>query len=186
MPGTLSRRDGGKVKGKRTRDFKEVVSEIFREKQKQPSLTLSVLRQNWRGILGEDLAEKTHPARITRNTLWINTLDSSWAFQLQFLKEEILQSVQAFLESPAITDLRFKPGDVPQKHPETVPEEAPEEAQEPGSAPAPGSPPARAAEEPPVTGAISDSSLRNSFHRWLSGQKRRRRESAPPSQDTPQ
>ena len=76
------------------RNLGDLAGDLFRTRQKQPHLTVTLLRKHWAGILGAELASKTHPARIAGNTLWINALDSSWAFQLQFLKEEILPAIQ--------------------------------------------------------------------------------------------
>ena len=59
------------------RNLGDLAGDLFRTRQKQPHLTVTLLRKHWAGILGAELASKTHPARIAGNTLWINTLDSS-------------------------------------------------------------------------------------------------------------
>ena len=162
------------------RNLGDLAGDLFRSRQKQPHLTVTLLRKHWAGIVGAELARKTHPARIAGNTLWINALDSSWAFQLQFLKEEILPAIQVFLSSAAISDLRFKAGAVPeaaQKAEETPPppatvvkdsvensvENAVEDAAE------------HAAETPGPAQKIADPSLRKTFARWLARQKSRPR-----------
>ena len=155
------------MNGSQPRNLGDLAGDLFRTRQKQPHLTVTLLRKHWAGIVGAELASKTHPARIAKNTLWINALDSSWAYQLQFLKEEILPAVQVFLSSAAISDLRFKAGAVPK-----FPEKA-EGATAPAAAPTP------APEPPPETSGLSekiaDPSLRNTFARWLARQKRRPR-----------
>lgn len=124
--------------GMRQGELGQLVGELFREQKKQPHLMVSLLRHHWPAIVGPKLAAKTHPARIARGTLWINAADASWAYQLQFLKNEILQSVQAFLGSQTIGELRFKMGEIPAPDPQP-----PEAAGETGSNPTPTTPLAR-------------------------------------------
>ena len=144
------------------RNFGELTGDLFRTRRKQPHLTVTLLRKHWAGILGAELASKTHPARIAGNTLWINALDSSWAYQLQFLKEEILPAVQVFLSSAAISDLRFKAGAVPEPARKAENTPAPPNLED-------------AAETPGPSDKIADPFLRKNFARWLARQKRRPR-----------
>ena len=98
--------------GAKQGEFRELITAMFRERHKKPHLTVNLLRQHWADILGQELADKTYPARISRQTLWINALDASWAYQLQFMKHELLESVQVFMGATEITDLRFKEGNL--------------------------------------------------------------------------
>lgn len=92
-------------------EFRELIRSMFQERHKQPHLTVSLLRQHWGDILGDSLARKTYPARMAGHILWINALDASWAYQLQFMKHELLESVQVFMGSEDITELRFRQGE---------------------------------------------------------------------------
>ena len=172
------------------RNLGDLTGDLFRTRQKQPHLIVTLLRKNWAGIVGAELARKTHPARIAGNTLWINALDSSWAYQLQFLKEEILPAVQVFLSSAAISDLRFKAGAVPETEPQAEAAPAPAAAVEDAvmnavkdavveaTAEATAETAVRDAPESPgpaekTSDKIADPSLRKNFARWLASQKRR-------------
>lgn len=117
--------------GKRQEAFDHLVTQLFREREKNPHLTVTLLRHHWRAILGAEMADRTYPTRLTRNTLWINAVDASWAYQLQFMKGELLQSIQVFTESTAIKDLRFRQGDVPEPGPDTEQETAEQGKAEP-------------------------------------------------------
>ena len=96
--------------GQKHGEFRDLITEMFRERHKHPHLTVNLLRRHWEDILGLELARKTYPARISGNTLWINALDASWAYQLQFMKHELLESVQVFMDSRDVAELRFKQG----------------------------------------------------------------------------
>ena len=91
----------------RPEPLKRLVEGLFRERRRGPVLTVSRLRENWADIVGDDLAQKTRPVRLRRGTLWLAAPDSSWAFNLLFVKEEILDSVHTFLQTDEIGDLRF-------------------------------------------------------------------------------
>ena len=170
------------------RNLSDLAGDLFRSRQKQPHLTVTLLRKHWAGIVGAELARKTHPARIAGNTLWINALDSSWAFQLQFLKEEILPAIQVFLSSAAISDLRFKAGALPESAqkaeetpppPATVVEDSVEDSGEDAAEHAAEDAGEHTAETPgpaqKIADKIADPSLRKTFARWLARQKSRPR-----------
>lgn len=172
--------------GNRT-EMRHLLRSVFREQAREPLLTLGLLRQHWEAVVGPELAARTQPHRLEGGTLWIAAPDACWAYELQFFKPELLASVQAFLESRAISDVRFC----------AVPAEAaPPAAAGPGigadggripTAPPPrtgGRPGARpeGPGEPPETpealarasAAIGDPALREVFRRSLAKQRRAR------------
>lgn len=110
-----------------------LVGQLFREKARQPHLVLEVLRENWRGIVGEKLAGKTHPFKITKGTLWVNTIDSSWAYQLGFMKDDLMKSIRVFLEAEYVKELRFQQGSLEIVSPSNPPASSTQEAATPQS-----------------------------------------------------
>lgn len=72
---------------------------------------LLVLRSQWPGIVGAEVAANSRPAEIARDALLIVTRSSAWSQQLQFLSERILAAVheRAGLK---IERLRFRVGRV--------------------------------------------------------------------------
>ncbi|MCZ6533609.1 MAG: DUF721 domain-containing protein [SAR324 cluster bacterium] len=147
-------------------EFHDLIVQLFRERHRQPSLTVTLLRQHWSDIHGAELARKTYPTRLTGGLLWISTVDAGWAYQLQFMKREMLESIQVFMGAPTVKELRFKQGEVPA--PETSPR-ARAHSRAPHSK-------SRAAIPAPGAEAISDAHLRESFSRWHNVQKRRGKE----------
>ena len=183
--------------GNRQGDMRQLVRGVFRQQAKGAFLTLNLLRQHWPNVVGPELGARTHPQRLDGGTLWIAAPDACWAYELQFFKPELLSSVQAFLESRAVSDLRFQVGAVPAQ-----PAEAPAaEAPRPALGPAPGlATPAAAAARARATAArlaapaappalaraataIGDPALRAVFQRSLAQQRqnhqRRSREPQP-------
>lgn len=103
---------------RRNADFRTLLQGVFKSQQKETALTLNVLRAHWTGIVGDSLAGKTYPLHLRENTLWVAASDACWAYELQFHKQTLLASVQVFLDSRLINEVRFKaaeiPGDLPQ------------------------------------------------------------------------
>ena len=66
----------------------------------------------WSRIVGKKLAEKTEPMEIVDQTLMVRVNDPSWAHQLTFMKEEILEKLACHLPSNPPKDLRFQVGTV--------------------------------------------------------------------------
>jgi hypothetical protein len=164
---------GGSERG----EMRQLLRRMFREQAREPVLTLGLLRQHWPGVVGPELSARTHPQRLDGPTLWIAAPDACWAYELQFFKAELLASVQAFLESRAVTDLRFVAG----AHP--APTQAAGAAQPTppargGAAQGAPAQPAPAEETPPAlaqaAATIGDAALRGVFQRSLAKQRRRR------------
>jgi hypothetical protein len=95
------------------RSLLDLAGQVFREHRRQDHLTLTELQQRWPTLVGPGLAEHTWPTRLQKETLWIAAPDSSWAYQLQFLKQEILGHLRANFPASLVTELRFKVGAVP-------------------------------------------------------------------------
>jgi hypothetical protein len=168
------------------REVGQLLEGLFRKKRREPVLKVHRLRQSWPGIVGEALARVTWPSRIARGVLWIAAIDTGWAFNLQFVKADLLNAVQIFLGSQEIRDIRYKVGEIPSREPPQAPApgaapamnsatplaassgSAPDSARaRPGQSPVAGAPPEPA---PP----IADPALRERFLRAAAKLKARR------------
>jgi hypothetical protein len=151
------------------RPLQDIVGAVFREHQREEHITLTTLQQRWAGLVGPGLAERTWPSRLQKGLLWVTAPDSSWAYQLQFLKEELLGSLRAGLPHCPITELRFKVGTIPKAEAAPAP---------PGSFGTPVRPPSPAPMASPelarAAESISDPALRAAFVRALSKQAQRK------------
>jgi hypothetical protein len=160
------------------RTLHDIAGGVFREHKRHDHLTLAALQKQWATLVGPGLAGKTWPTRLQGGLLWVAAPDSSWAYQLQFLKQELLGGLRAGLENCPVTDLRFKVGPMPAEPADadsaaganpsrerTSPGER-SSSREPAPPPAPEL--ARAAD------AIADPTLRGAFLRTLSKQARRK------------
>jgi len=166
-------------------DLRHLLRGVFREQAKEPFLTLNLLRQHWVDVVGPELGGRTLPQRLDGRTLVVAAPDACWAYELQFFKAELLSSVQAFLASQAVAEVRFRvavPGDAAPAPQAPAPAAAERTAAaHPGGAAGAEPAPASAAappDAPPAlaraAGAIGDPALREVFQRSLAKQRRNR------------
>jgi len=66
----------------------------------------------WKEIVGETIALQTQPRSLRNQILFLDVSHSTWIQQLQFLKPQLLEKLNAFLGKPLIRDIRFKLGKI--------------------------------------------------------------------------
>lgn len=103
------------MKGKNQGGLGELLAEVFERKGKTTHMLIARMEANWGQIVGEQMALKTRPSKIEKQTLWVETTDAGWAHQLQFLKEDIITAVCTYLDTEKIIDVRFKATGLPPK-----------------------------------------------------------------------
>ena len=65
--------------------------------------------QHWSEIVGEKVAAITKPECIRSNTLIVRVPNSTWAQELSFLKEDVLEKLRPFLtEDQEVSDVMFR------------------------------------------------------------------------------
>jgi len=138
--------------------LQDLVAPLFQEKGRAQHLALTAVRAHWEEIVGPELARKTHPLRVRKGILWVGAPDASWAYQLQFMRTEVLGRLESVLGSSDVREVRFKEAELP----------------------APESPPAATPAPPPVAPdpalvraaeAIQDPALRALFIRSMARQR---------------
>lgn len=66
----------------------------------------------WDQAVGEAIARNARPWAFKGKLLLVNVSSSTWAHQLQFLKEDIIKAVNNALGSDMIEEIKFKIGPV--------------------------------------------------------------------------
>jgi predicted nucleic acid-binding Zn ribbon protein len=66
----------------------------------------------WDRTVGEVVAENTRPAAFKGRLLLVYAASSAWIHQLQFLKAELIEKLNAALGREMISDIKFKIGPV--------------------------------------------------------------------------
>lgn len=66
----------------------------------------------WDRAVGETIAHNTRPAAFKGHLLQVNVSSSSWLFQLNFLKKELIEKINTTLGKPLVRELTFKVGKI--------------------------------------------------------------------------
>ena len=66
----------------------------------------------WTGIVGEEIGVATRAERLRDGILFVATRSSVWAYELTFMKEEIIRLLNERIGRPLVRDIRFKVGTV--------------------------------------------------------------------------
>ena len=71
-----------------------------------------LLYRLWQDAVGEAVARNASPALVRNGVLHVNVASSVWVQQLHFLRDMLLEKINAGLSGTKIHDIRFKVGPV--------------------------------------------------------------------------
>ena len=94
---------------KKAVSIKEVVSN---EVKNSKNIMESIVKSNWPDIVGNVLAKKSAPYFIKNRILYVSVENSIWTQQMQFLKNDIIEKINSFLNGAYISDLVFKNSEI--------------------------------------------------------------------------
>ena len=63
---------------------------------------------HWSDIVGSDVAKRTKPIKISKDTLIIKVANSVWANELSLMSRQILKKINDFVGEEVIKDLKFR------------------------------------------------------------------------------
>ncbi len=84
-----------------------IADSMTRLRPAESSALLEICRQ-WEGIVGPAIAANTRPAGLKDRLLLVDVASSVWMQQLQFLKAELIERINAGLPEARIEKVRFK------------------------------------------------------------------------------
>ncbi len=76
--------------------------------KKSRLLKQGLVQGNWSKIVGKELAKKSYVAMIKNQVLIVHVENSVWLQQFSFMKRELIEKTNDFLELDYIRDLHFK------------------------------------------------------------------------------
>jgi hypothetical protein len=135
--------------------MERIGSEVERELRRggsRDAIPLAALTAAWPDVVGDAIARQAWPLRIARDgTLHVATSSATWANELGFLADEILERLRERLGAEAPTKLRCAVGPIP---------ETARPAAQVAAEPVPAAPPEVVAEADSAASAIDDPELR--------------------------
>jgi hypothetical protein len=88
--------------------FQKVAEEVFGAARPRRLLPFLLAARAWRDIVGDDLARRARPTGVHRGVLTVEASNGSWMFQLQQMKETLLERIRQTLgEEAGIEDIRI-------------------------------------------------------------------------------
>jgi predicted nucleic acid-binding Zn ribbon protein len=66
----------------------------------------------WENLVGEVIATDSKPAVFRKKILIVHVSDSAWIQQLQFLKKDIIKSINDYFGKRMVEDISFRIGPV--------------------------------------------------------------------------
>ena len=99
-------------KMKKFMSIAELIPQVVYNPPKNTKLHYEVglrnIHEKWSEIVGQLLAKKTQPITIKSKVLWVETLGSSWAQELNLLKLPILEKIKTLFPKINVSDIKFQ------------------------------------------------------------------------------
>lgn len=89
-----------------------VLKEIARDLKFEDRMEQVLLYRLWQDAVGDAVARNASPVLVRGGVLHVNVTSSVWVQQLHFLRDMLLQKINAGLSGTKISDIRFKVGPV--------------------------------------------------------------------------
>jgi len=99
----------------RTQMAPDVLKQIISRKRFRGRLGNLLLRKTWKEAVGDFIADNTRPLYIKGEALILAVESSSWANEIQFYKDMILENVNAQFKRKKLTKIRVKVTNLPVK-----------------------------------------------------------------------
>ena len=89
-----------------------VLKGIAQELKFEDRMEQVLLYRLWQDAVGDAVARNASPALVRGGVLHVNVSSSVWVQQLHFLRDMLLEKINAGLSGAKISDIRFKVGPV--------------------------------------------------------------------------
>lgn len=90
------------------------VGDILKEAMKRRNIPVDIrdrkIVSDWENTVGPVISQQTRPEKIRNRTLYLTVSSPIWMQQLQFMKKELLEKVNAALQKDAVSDIFFNVG----------------------------------------------------------------------------
>ncbi|MGM0501540.1 MAG: DUF721 domain-containing protein [Bacillota bacterium] len=92
--------------------IKELLNRALRQLGISKKVKKTQLLDTWSRVIGKDIQEHTEAKYFDRGTLFVNVDNSSWAHQLLFMKQNLMEKINNKLDEELVTEIRFKVGHI--------------------------------------------------------------------------
>lgn len=90
--------------------IRNILDDVLEPYRSKPDFELKEVWRLWDGAVGETIAQNARPAAFKGKVLVVHVSSSAWIHQLQFLKNEMIDKLNAALGKTLVEELKFKIG----------------------------------------------------------------------------
>jgi len=98
-------------------DLRTILSGVLGTLERTDKAELLVLAPLWCQAVGERIAAQAQPGYVRSGVLWVRVSNSVWMQELHFLKNMLLERLNACLRASRLADIRFYVGGQPHAGP---------------------------------------------------------------------
>ena len=89
------------------RSFASILREVRRKEPWGRRLARNFVFRIWPRAVGEGISRAARPVSLKNNCLYVEVADSSWLYELEFRKQELLARINEHMEDSRIDEIRF-------------------------------------------------------------------------------
>jgi len=87
-----------------------ILPEVVRTCRRENDTAMTAVWDIWDHAVGATIAENTWPAAFKGRLLLVHVSSSVWVHQLQFMKRELIEKINAACQERLVEDITFKIG----------------------------------------------------------------------------
>ena len=87
-----------------------ILPDVLRDCRREKAADLTTIGEIWQAAVGTAIAENTLPAAFKGRLLLVHVSSSVWLHQLQFVKQDLIDKVNAAADRRLVEDITFKIG----------------------------------------------------------------------------
>lgn len=88
----------------------QLLAEVLKNKSIGKAILAGRVALLWAEVVTEEISRQTEAIKVKNRVLYVNTKSPVWAQELNFLKKEIIDKINAMAGLEAVKDIRFKAG----------------------------------------------------------------------------
>ena len=90
------------------RRFSSILKEVRRKEPWGGRLAKNYVFRIWPRALGEGISRAARPVSVRNGCLYVEVADSSWLYELELRKQELLARINEHMEDSRIDEIRFR------------------------------------------------------------------------------
>ena len=87
-----------------------ILPDVIRTCRREKDTAMTAVWDVWHQAVGVTIAENTRPAAFKGRLLLVHVSSSVWVHQLQFMKRDLIEKINAACKTELVGDITFKIG----------------------------------------------------------------------------